>query len=56
MGPTPYDGLVTKFSGGTAKLRSAAPAIGEDTHYVLGEVLGVSDEEIADAMIAGALQ
>ncbi len=56
MGPTPYDGLVTKFSGATAKLRSAAPAIGEDTHYVLGEVLGASDEEIAEAMIAGALQ
>ena len=35
MGPTPYDGLVTKFSGGTARLRRAAPAIGEHTHYVL---------------------
>ena len=56
MGPTPYDGLVTQFSGATAKLRSAAPAIGEDTHYVLGEIVGASDDEIAAAMIAGALQ
>jgi len=56
MGPTPYDGLVTKFSDGTARLRKAAPAIGEDTHYVLSEILSASDEEIAEAMVAGALQ
>ena len=56
MGPTPYDGLVTKFSGGTAKLRRAAPAIGEHTHYVLSEVLNKSDEEIFEALAAGALE
>ncbi len=56
MGPTPYDGLVTKFSGGTAKLRRAAPAIGEHTHYVLSEILSVSDEEITEALVAGVFQ
>ena len=56
MGPTPYDGLVTKFSGGTARLRRAAPAIGEHTHYVLSEILSVPDEEITEALVAGALQ
>ena len=56
MGPTPYDGLVTQFSGGTAHLRKAAPALGEDTHYVLSEILSAPDEEIADAMLAGVLQ
>ena len=56
MGPTPYDGLVTKFSGGTAQLRRAAPAVGEHTHYVLSEILNASDEEISEALVAGALQ
>lgn len=56
MGPTPYDGLVTKFSGATAKLRRAAPAIGEHTHYVLSEILNASDDEITDALVAGVLQ
>ncbi len=56
MGPTPYDGLVTRFSGGTARLRRAAPAIGEHTHYVLSEILSASDEEITEALVAGALQ
>ena len=56
MGPTPYDGLVTKFSDGTARLRRAAPAIGEHTHYVLSEILSVPDEEITEALVAGALQ
>ena len=56
MGPTPYDGLVTKFSGGTARLRRAAPAIGEHTHQVLSEILSVPDEEITEALVAGALQ
>ena len=56
MGPTPYDGLVTRFSGGTARLRRAAPAIGEHTHYVLSEILSVPDEEITEALVAGALQ
>ena len=56
MGPTPYDGLVTQFSGGTARLRKAAPALGEDTHYVLSEILGASDEDIFAAVAAGALE
>ncbi len=56
MGPTPYDGLVTKFSGGTARLRGPAPALGEHTHHVLSEILSSPDEEISEAMIAGALQ
>ena len=56
MGPTPYDGLVTRFSGESGRLRKAAPALGEDTHYVLGEILNVDDEAIAAAVAAGALQ
>jgi benzylsuccinate CoA-transferase BbsF subunit len=56
MGPTPYDGLVTKFSATPGCLRKAAPCLGEDTLYVLRDILGFSDDEIAACAAAGALQ
>lgn len=54
MGATPYDGLVTIFSETPGRLRKAAPALGEDTEYVLRELLGFADEEIAEHAAAGA--
>lgn len=33
----------------------AGPAIGEHNEYVLKEVLGISDDEIADALVQGAI-
>jgi crotonobetainyl-CoA:carnitine CoA-transferase CaiB-like acyl-CoA transferase len=55
MGPTPYDGLVTKFSATPGCLSKAAPCLGEDTAYVLSEILGLSEDEIAEAAAAEAL-
>jgi crotonobetainyl-CoA:carnitine CoA-transferase CaiB-like acyl-CoA transferase len=52
-GPTPYDGLMTHFSAKKTMLHGAAPCVGEDTEYVMREVLGLSDEEIADYAAAG---
>jgi crotonobetainyl-CoA:carnitine CoA-transferase CaiB-like acyl-CoA transferase len=48
MGPTPYDGLATRFSATPGRLRKAAPALGEDTHFVLSELVKLSSEEIAN--------
>lgn len=56
MGPTPYDGHVTQFSGTPGLLAKAAPALGEDTFQVLTELVGVDEEQIAVAAAAGALQ
>ena len=56
MGPTPYDGHVTKFSGTPGILAKAAPALGEDTFHVLSELVGVDEERLAVAAAAGALQ
>ena len=56
MGPTPYDGLVTKFSATPGVLSKAAPALGEDTYHVLSDVVGVGEDEIALAAAAGALE
>ena len=48
VGVIPYDGLVTRFSAKKAMLHKASPCIGEDTQYVMSEILGLSDDEIAD--------
>lgn len=56
MGPTPYDGLATRFSATPGWLRKAAPCLGEDTHYVLGDLLALSEDEILEAVTAGALE
>ena len=56
MGPTPYDGLATQYSGSPGRLSKAAPMFGEDTHNVLTEFLGRSPEEIARYAESGALR
>ena len=55
MGPTPYDGLITRFSAKQEMLHKAAPALGEDTVTVLTQFLGMNEDEIAVAAAAGAL-
>jgi crotonobetainyl-CoA:carnitine CoA-transferase CaiB-like acyl-CoA transferase len=55
MGPTPYDGPVTRFSATPAILRRAAPCLGEHTEHVLRELLGLSTEEVAEYAATGAL-
>ncbi len=56
MGPTPYDGLATHYSATPGRLRKAAPCVGEDTHYVLEQVLGLDEETILAAAAAQALE
>jgi len=55
MGPTPYDGFITHFSAKQRMLHKAAPTLGEDTGYVLTDILHLSPDEIEAAAIAGAL-
>jgi len=52
-GPTPYDGLMTHFSAKKRMLHKAAPCIGEDTDYVMREILGLSADEIAEYAAEG---
>ena len=44
-----------RFGGNGAGIRRAAPLLGEHTSYVLGEILGMSDEEIEELSRAGVL-
>ncbi len=55
MGPTPYDGLVTRFSAKQRSLHGPAPVLGEHTAYVLRELLHLDDATIVEAAAAGAL-
>lgn len=56
MGPTVYDMPPYRLSQTPAQLRLPAPCLGEHTHYVCREILGMSDEEIADLMAEGVLE
>jgi benzylsuccinate CoA-transferase BbsF subunit len=55
-GRAAYDGPPAVLSKTPGDLRTPAPLLGEHTEYVCKELLGLSDEEIAELMIAGALQ
>ncbi len=55
-GRTAYDGPPFVLSKTPGKLRSPAPLLGQHTEYVCTEILGLSDEEIADLLVAGVLQ
>jgi crotonobetainyl-CoA:carnitine CoA-transferase CaiB-like acyl-CoA transferase len=48
IGPTPFDGLMTRFSAKQRMLHKGPPCVGEDTERVMREVLGLSDDEIAE--------
>jgi crotonobetainyl-CoA:carnitine CoA-transferase CaiB-like acyl-CoA transferase len=55
LGRQRFDGPVTKFSGTPVVPRHAGPTIGENTFDVLTEVLGMSDDEVAELAATGAL-
>lgn len=54
-GRSAYDGPPAVLSKTPGRLRSPAPCLGEHTEYVCKELLGLTDDEIAELMIAGAL-
>lgn len=55
-GRTAYDGPGFRLSKTPGRLLSPAPLLGQHTEFVCKEVLGLSDEEIADLLVARALQ
>ena len=55
-GRTAYDGPPFVLSKTPGKLRSPAPLLGQHTEQVCKEILGLSDDEIADLLVAGVLQ
>jgi benzylsuccinate CoA-transferase BbsF subunit len=55
MGSVPYAGHQFRILGYDSGPRSAAPLLGEHNDYVLREILGMDDEQIAEAVISGAI-
>jgi crotonobetainyl-CoA:carnitine CoA-transferase CaiB-like acyl-CoA transferase len=54
-GPYTHAGVPWTMSQTPCKVRRAAPRLGEDTDYVLGEILGYSPGEIAELRDAGII-
>ena len=55
MGNIPYTGHQFRIKGYDSGPRSPAPVLGQHNDQVLREVLGMSDEEVTEAIIGGAL-
>ena len=47
VGPLPYPGMWCKLSETPGSIRMPTPCLGQHNEYILGELLGVSKEEIA---------
>jgi crotonobetainyl-CoA:carnitine CoA-transferase CaiB-like acyl-CoA transferase len=55
IGKCRYDGPVTRFSATPTRPHRAGPTIGQDSFQVLSELLGYSEEEIAELAAADLL-
>ena len=56
MGTVPYAGHQFRIKGYDNGPRFAAPVLGQHNEYVLREILGMTDDEVTEAIIAEALQ
>jgi benzylsuccinate CoA-transferase BbsF subunit len=55
IGPHLYQPPPYRFSRTPNELTMPAPCMGQHNDYILKEVLGMSDDEVAELLIAGAL-
>jgi crotonobetainyl-CoA:carnitine CoA-transferase CaiB-like acyl-CoA transferase len=55
MGEVPYEGHQFRIAGYDSGPRFAAPCLGEHSFEVMRDILGMSEEEIAEVTAAGAL-
>jgi benzylsuccinate CoA-transferase BbsF subunit len=56
MGRLAYNGPAYRFERTRSELTKAAPCLGEDTDYVLREILSMSPQQIAEYRRAGVLE
>ncbi|HLZ68560.1 MAG TPA: CoA transferase [Dehalococcoidia bacterium] len=56
MGPHAYDAPAWKLSETPARPRRAGPALGQHTHAICHEILGLDDDAIADLTAAGVFE
>jgi crotonobetainyl-CoA:carnitine CoA-transferase CaiB-like acyl-CoA transferase len=56
VGLVPYEGSRFVLSRTPARIERPAPTLGQHNAHVLGELLGLSDDEITELVIAGAIE
>ena len=56
IGPLTYDGPAYLLSETRAGPNKPAPLLGQHTEQVFRELLGYSEEELAELVVSGALQ
>lgn len=56
MGTVPYNGMQAIMSKTPAWLRKASPTVGEDSFFVLEEILGYSPDRTGELVAAGAVE
>ncbi|MCC6382586.1 MAG: CoA transferase [Dehalococcoidia bacterium] len=56
LGPVPIEASRVRLSTTPARHPSAAPTFGQHNHYVLAEILGLSEKRIASLAAAGVLE
>lgn len=56
IGPHIYHPPPYRFSKTPHELTMPAPCLGQHNEYVLKDILGMTDEEVADLLVAGALE
>jgi len=56
LGPVPYESSRMRFSRTPARVERAGPTLGQDNAFVLGEILGLSGDEVSELVIAGAIE
>ena len=55
IGPHHYDGHAFRLSKTPGKLRMPGPCLGEHNEYIYKEILGLSEDDIADLIIEGVI-
>jgi len=55
LGESDYDGVVPRLSLTPGQLRTSSPLLGQDTHAVLADIAGLSDDEVAEHEAMGVL-
>ena len=56
IGPHIYQPPPFRLSGTPVELTMPAPCIGQHNEYILKDVLGMSDEDVASLVLAGGLE
>jgi benzylsuccinate CoA-transferase BbsF subunit len=54
-GPMAHDGAPFRLSKTPGSLNTPAPCLGEHNEYICKEILGMNDDEVAEALIEQAL-